>query len=238
MDMTTILIVDDSAVDRRLIGGLLEKHSNYTVIYASNGKEALDQLELHVPDIVLTDLEMPEMNGLELVAAVKREYRLIPIMLMTAKGSEETAVQALQQGAASYVSKRRLAEDLVENVERVLAASGEDRSHARLMNRVLTSEVAFELESDLTLIRSLANYLKQGLAQMRLCESGERVRVCIALEESLLNAFYHGNLEISSELRESDHDAYYDLAIQRAQVSPFRERRIYVSAKLSRLEAR
>ena len=99
--MTTVLVVDDSATDRRLAGGLLKKNSSFNVVYATDGHQALKQLELHLPDVVLTDLQMPEMNGLELVNVVNEEYPLIPVVLMTAQGSEEIAVQALQQGAAT-----------------------------------------------------------------------------------------------------------------------------------------
>ena len=90
-------------MDRRLVGGILEKNPDWTIIYAVNGKEALEEIEKHIPDLVLTDMQMPEMNGLELVTAVKEEYPFIPVLLMTAQGSEEIAVQALRRGAASYV---------------------------------------------------------------------------------------------------------------------------------------
>src|SRR5690348_2122267 len=103
--MTTVLIVDDSAVDRRLAQGLLEKGGEMSFAFAANGKEAIEQLQVSPPDIVLTDLQMPEMNGLELVRAVREKYPLIPVILMTAQGSEEIAVQALSCGAASYVPK-------------------------------------------------------------------------------------------------------------------------------------
>ena len=94
--MQTLLVVDDSRVDRRLVGGLLQKTGEYEVIYAENGRDALQRLELDIPDAVLTDLHMPELNGLELVQAIKRDYPLIPVLLMTAQGSEELAVEALR----------------------------------------------------------------------------------------------------------------------------------------------
>ena len=103
--MTIVLVVDDSAVDRRLAGGLLEKESGLTVIYASDGTEALVKLDTENPDLVVTDLQMPKMNGLELVGAIRHQYPLVPVILMTAHGSEEIAIAALEQGAASYVPK-------------------------------------------------------------------------------------------------------------------------------------
>ena len=234
--MTTLLVVDDSAMDRLLAGGLLEKHPNWTVHYAVDGRDALSQMELHLPDVVVTDLQMPEMNGLELVKALRRQYPLVPVILMTAKGSEEIAVEALHEGAASYVPKRLLSTELVETVERVLMASGEQRSHSRLMLRMLRNELSFELENDLSLLPSLVNFLQQLITRMRLVNEPERLRVGVALEEALLNAYYHGNLEVSSDLRETSHSAYYELARQRSTQEPYRGRRIFVDVKLTPAE--
>src|SRR4029078_2757919 len=100
------------------------------------GRQALEQLELHLPDLVVTDMMMPNMNGLELVSEVKEQYPMTPLILMTSQRSEEIAVQALQKGAASYVPKRALGSDLLETVERVLAASQEVRRRARLIGRL------------------------------------------------------------------------------------------------------
>jgi len=231
--MTTILVVDDSAMDRKIAGGLLQKRSGWGVVYANDGLQALEQIEMHVPDIVVTDLQMPGMDGLQLVAKVRKDFPLLPIVLMTAQGSEETAVRALQQGAANYVPKRILADELVDTVARVLSASSVDRTHSRLLHRLKRSLSHFEIENDLTLIPSLVHYLQQVLTRMRVCSETDVLRSGVALEEALLNAYYHGNLEISSELRLQDHSAYYDLARRRNTEEPFAARRIYLAAEMS-----
>ena len=69
--MTSVLVVDDSAPDRKLAGGLLERQLEIAVVYANDGRDALKLFERHVPDLVVTDLMMPEMNGLELIEAVR-----------------------------------------------------------------------------------------------------------------------------------------------------------------------
>jgi CheY-like chemotaxis protein len=236
--MTTLLVVDDSAMDRRLVGGILEKNPDWAIIYALNGKEALLEIEKHIPDLVLTDMQMPEMNGLELVTAVKEDYPLIPVVLMTAQGSEEIAVQALRRGAASYVPKRRLAQDLRETVERVLGTADVDRSESRLMHRVTRQHTTFVLETDSSLVPSVVNYVQQAMTRMRFCDDTDCLRVGVALEEALLNSYYHGNLEISSELRESDHNAYYQLSKKRSQESPYCDRKIYMESLLTPEECR
>jgi CheY-like chemotaxis protein len=73
------------------------------VVHAGNGRDALEKIKSAPPDLVVTDLVMPEMDGLELVKEVRRTYPTIPVILMTAHGSEEIAAAALKAGAASYV---------------------------------------------------------------------------------------------------------------------------------------
>ncbi len=235
--MARILVVDDSAVDRKLAGGLLQKNPDWQVYYAHDGAQALQEIELHLPDLVLTDLQMPQMNGLELVTKVREEYPMVPIILMTAKGSEEIAVQALQNGAAYYVPKKMLSQELQEVVDRTLHTAKESRSQSRLLRRMTKSETTFELENDLSLIPSIVSYLQDVVTQMRTCEETDRLRVGVALEEALLNAYYHGNLEVSSDLREQDHTAYYNLAQERTQQDPYRNRRITVEARVTPTES-
>ena len=235
--MTTVLIVDDSAVDRRLAQGLLEKGGEMSFAFAANGKEAIEQLQVSPPDIVLTDLQMPEMNGLELVRAVREKYPLIPVILMTAQGSEEIAVQALSCGAASYVPKAKLAKELHATLESVLATARSQRRNERLMDCVSRTQWSFVINNDPTLVAAVVDHLQQYIARLGLCDETGRIRVAIALEEALVNAVYHGNLEISSDLRESDMNAYYALAEQRRQEEPYRSRVVHIDATIARHEA-
>lgn len=231
--ITTVLVVDDSATDRRLVGKLLERNTNWRIVYAANGAEAFNQLEIHLPDVVLADVQMPGMDGLELAAALQQEYPLVPVVVMTARDSEQLAVRALECGAASYIPKSQAVHELRGTIERVLTAAGDERGHSRLMQRLDQLDASFILENDLTLIPSMISYLQQLLMNMRICEERHRLRVGIALEEALLNSYYHGNLEVSSALREKDHAAYYELAKQRLEEAPYRGRRIYVNAKFA-----
>lgn len=235
--MATVLVVDDSPIDRRLAGGILEKHGELQIEYAEHGLAALDMLARHPIDLVVTDLQMPEMNGLELVELVRARYPLIPVILMTAHGSEDIAVQALERGAASYVPKANLASDLVDTVENVLAVARADRRNDRLRECLVESESRFILDSDPTLIPPLVDYLQDLVIKMRICDETGRIRVGIALEEALLNALYHGNLEISTdELREASADLLQgtdNIVERRRLTAPYRDRRLHIRAKVS-----
>src|SRR5262245_65676672 len=84
----TVLVVDDSAMDRLLASSLIENLGGWSVLSAENGAEALATLERQRPDLVLTDLLMPGMDGLELVQAIRTNHPLVPVILMTGRSEE------------------------------------------------------------------------------------------------------------------------------------------------------
>lgn len=235
--MPTILVVDDSATDRRLAGGLLNLIDEARVEYAVDGGDALAKIEMHIPDLIITDLDMPSINGLELVEVIRKAYPVIPVILMTARGSEEIAVKALRAGASSYVPKRQLNHQLSDTVRQVLQASRVDRAQLRLMRRQVRQEIEFVIENDLELVSSLVQYLQDISYALGICDESDRLRIGVALQEALTNASFHGNLELSSRLREGDHREYYDLAQTRARSLPWSSRRIYVTARFTANEA-
>jgi len=235
--MPRVLVVDDSSVDRSRTAGLLRKADDLTVEFAQNGFEALQQIALAAPDLVLTDLVMPEMDGLELVAQIVSQYPLVPVILMTGRGSEQTAVRALKAGAASYVPKSLLASMLVETVVSVLDAAREDRCELQLMDCLTHSEMHFRLRNDPTLIGPLVNYLHRTIRAVGTCDQAGGIRTCVALEEAINNAMYHGNLEITSTVRTGDTEAYRRLVAERLASPPYGDRTIDVEARFSRDEA-
>jgi CheY-like chemotaxis protein len=184
------------------------------------------------PDIVVTDLQMPEMTGLELVTAVRKSFTHVPVILMTGKGSEEIAVEALHAGAASYVPKRALSSMLVETVRRVLASVQEYKYHSELMQRISVRTESYVIENDVNLLLSLSRHLQQALADAWNLDRTDRLRIGTALEEALLNALYHGNLGVRSELKEIDHDEFYKQANERKVALPWCDRRIRVQARI------
>lgn len=241
--MTTVMLVDDSAMERRLISALLVKSVNCDIEFCENGVQAISRIPRIRPDLVLTDLVMPEMNGLQLVRAIRKKWPEIPVVLMTAYGNEETAVEALEAGAASYVPKAQQAERLVETVLRVLARAQSEKSHRKIDTRLRELFCSYTLENDPTLISALVDKFQQTMADIGLADATERVRTCLALEEALLNAMYHGNLEITEqELAEARTDfrggVLAKLVQQRRGVARCRHREITLDAHISRESAR
>ena len=124
-----LLIVDDSPVDLHFARQCVAAEG-CEIIFAANGREALEIIAQNRPDVVLTGLQMPEINGLELILRIKELAPDIPVMLMTAHGSEEVVLQVLKAGAASYIPKRHLQRDLPQALRNVLSALEAQRRRA------------------------------------------------------------------------------------------------------------
>jgi CheY-like chemotaxis protein/anti-sigma regulatory factor (Ser/Thr protein kinase) len=199
--MPIILVVDDSPVDRLLAGRLLEKEKDldWVIEYAANGREALAFVQDVTPDVVVTDLMMPDMDGLELVTAVRAKFPNVPVVLVTGQGSEEAALEALARGAASYVPKGQLADKLLDTVKQVMAVSRADRCHRELTDCFLEYRLKLELDNDPRLIAPLVDQVQRMLTEMGFGDASERVHMGVALEEALLNAYCHGTLGLSAE---------------------------------------
>lgn len=230
--MTTILIVDDSAVARKMAGGCVEENG-LQPIYAGNGQEALECIERDNPDIVLTDLQMPGMSGLELVEQIRELRPGIPVMLMTAYGSEDTAVAALKAGASSYVPKHNLRQDLADALRIVLAAIDAKAHREKVRRFLLTSESSFSVGYEPEATVALVSHLQDALSLINFCDDTGLFQVSTALTEALTNAIEHGNLELDSKLREEEFDSYNHARRERVEQPPYSERRVHVRAKLT-----
>ena len=122
------------------------------------------------PDCLIVDVRMPGMSGLELVSSVVERYPGLPIILMTGKGTEETAVQALQAGAASYVPKSALHQYLVETVQDVLEVVRNQSSHEKLMTCLKESDFSFALANEYALVAE--HYRRDAHSIIRMVREG------------------------------------------------------------------
>ncbi len=235
--MTKILVVDDSEMDRRIICGVLEQDHEMEPVPAIHGGQALQKLEEASYDAVVTDLIMPGMGGLELVGRMRELHPHVPVIIVTSRGSEVTAVEALKRGAASYVPKQLLAKLLVQTVRELAAVSGLERIHNRLLDCIEETRTRFCLENDRLLLDSLVTHVMELLRQARFCDQGERTRMGVALKEALNNALLHGNLELTAELTTASGYAVHALVEERRNQEPLKDRRIHVDVKVSGEEA-
>ncbi|MGW8143561.1 MAG: response regulator transcription factor [Anaerolineales bacterium] len=113
-----ILVVDDEERMVRFIRLNLE-HDGFQVFEAFNGKQAIDKIRSNLPDLVLLDVMMPDMDGFEVLSMI-RESNTVPVIMLTAKGEEEDRVHGLELGADDYITKPFSPRELVSRVRAVL----------------------------------------------------------------------------------------------------------------------
>ncbi len=235
--MPSVLVVEDSRAQSTQIR-LMLKSAEFEVYVAENGREALEILKKHPPDIVLTDMQMPEMDGLQLVQAVRERYPDLPVVLMTQHGSEEIALDALRQGAASYLPKNQLHHHMVATLDDILESTRLAHRQELIQDRRFRTEIQYRLENDPAIIAPLSAQVEQELADQRFADPTTRRQIGVALRKALDNAIFHGNLELGEDEREEGELIYRDLAEQRRCRPPWCERSVWVTVTIDQAEAR
>ncbi len=160
--MARILVVDDKELMRDSVGTMLSRRG-HAVIAAASGSAALERIAKRPVDVVVTDLQMPGMDGIELMQTIREKDDSIPVILMTAFATVETAVGAMKSGAWDYITKPFSGDDLLATIERavehakvvqenqVLKAQASSRSGSSIVSHDLVggSESMTELRSHL-----------------------------------------------------------------------------------------
>src|ERR1700740_3291528 len=135
-----ILSVDDHPVLRQGVAALVGGQADMTLVAeASNGREAIQQFRAHRPDITLMDLQMPEMNGLDAITAIRGEFRDAKIIVLTTYKGDVQILRALKAGAQGYLLKNTIHKELTETIRAVHAGK-----------KALSSEASFEIAEHAT----------------------------------------------------------------------------------------
>ncbi|HHL32007.1 MAG TPA: response regulator transcription factor, partial [Oceanospirillales bacterium] len=121
-DMTTLLIVEDNSELRKFLAYKFNKF--YKVIEANNGKNGLNKARIFLPDLIITDVMMPEMDGIEMVRRLRnlKDLTTVPIIMLTAKSANVDTIEGLQTGADDYITKPFDFEELLARVDRLIAS--------------------------------------------------------------------------------------------------------------------
>lgn len=231
--MPTVLVVEDSTTDRRVVGFLLKRAGDWEVQYATHGREAIEKVEQTTFDVMLTDLVMPAMNGLELVTAVRQKCPSVPVILMTSRGNEGIAMLALRAGAVNYIPKRLLPRQLVEIVTRVMSLVARPRPNGPEPGSVTDFHCDFLLKNDAQALRAAIGYVQEIILMSGLCDVGECTRVGMALYEALWNALCHGNLEMGPTPGAEAEKEYAAMFAHRRKIPPYANRLLHLTVHIT-----
>jgi DNA-binding NarL/FixJ family response regulator len=140
MSQIRILTVDDHPVVRQGIAGLIGVQADMILVAeASNGREALQQFRAHHPDVTLMDLQMPEMNGLDALIAIRNEFPDAKVIVLTTYAGDVQILRALKSGAQGYLLKNTLHKELLDTIRAVHAGK-----------KTVSPEVSYEIAEHAT----------------------------------------------------------------------------------------
>jgi DNA-binding NtrC family response regulator len=145
------LVVDDQKTMLVMVEQLLRR-AGYMVTTAGGGAEALVLLERDCFDVVITDLMMPEMNGLEFFRELHSRYPYLPVIMMTTEGAPESAVEFIQAGGADFITKPIDDKRLVQKIERATVLSGAQELAALQELMGIIKEACSSTESPLRVV--------------------------------------------------------------------------------------
>ena len=199
--MKILVVEDDPRLREAIVDTLMLKR--YDVTEAKNGKEAVVLLQEMQPDLVLTDINMPEMTGLELLAYIKQEHPWLPVLLMTAYGDVSQAVQAMQQGADDYLMKPFELRELDALLQPYTQGGDEASDDSEPVCEAAVSQQLFQLakrvaQTDSTVLISGESGTGKEVLARYIHQNSQRKKApfiainCAAIPENMLEAMLFG----------------------------------------------
>lgn len=220
----TLLVVDGCAESQARIHELVDGRG-FNVITAPHPSAALPLIDLAAPDIVITDLFLPEGSGLTLTQAMRARRERCPVIVTAEAGTEPAVVQALRAGAVDYLEKPIGVEQLAHALQRARQMLPLDLAETA---GILSSESRLTMDSDPVHIPGVVSWLIHTTTST--LPETTRLHLRGALQELLFNAVEHGNLEVyyHDKQRALAENRYDDLLAKRLAIPRYRDRTVTV----------
>ena len=231
--MPTLLIVDASPENLQFFEKLLESSLGYSILTAANTQAALETLDRQEVDATIVNMGQPEGATLEEIEDIPLLHPLRPLVVLVNQGDDETASRAMLAGAAAFVPYTAVGELLPPMIDRLLIDFSQRRGREQLMESINRQDCTFVIRNnDDAIVSTLVEHLGRCMVSANLCDEDTANFAGLALEEALRNALHHGNLELCSDLREENDEKYQQLLEERRRLSPYRERKLYITVKV------
>jgi DNA-binding response OmpR family regulator len=233
--LPTILVVDDEEVIRTTIQKKLNR-DGYNVISFETSEDLLSYLKNPNPkaDLIITDIRMPQMDGIELLRRINSLDEPIPVLIISGHGDVEDAIKALRYGASDYIRKPFDIGDITSAVKVILKRKLEKKLSENFAKFKLSEKSVLEIPNDTDLINTVSYNFTKDLAPAGLFDNTTTENISLSLQEAIANAMFHGNFEIDSALRESGGIKEFNNEINKRKVlSPYKDRTVKVTYELT-----
>lgn len=229
-----ILLVDDDEISLTLLESILAQ-AGYEVLPATDGLKGLRRFIESAPELVITDIQMPGMDGLQLLQAIRERCARTIVIMNTALGSEEYAVQALRERANDYLSKPVNAPALLGLMRKYAAAIEAEQRDRQVSSYIERREMAMTIDNCLELAPDVSSMMADQAAGVLSGDDLPMIRM--ALLELITNAIEHGNLGISkatkTALLQNGND-YMAYLRQRMSDPELGRRRVRIQSRIER----
>jgi anti-sigma regulatory factor (Ser/Thr protein kinase) len=165
---------------------------------------------------------------------IAQKHPSLPVIVLTDRdATPDSVIEQLHLGAMTYVPRDAASRRLVETVQTILSLAGRNPYRERVREFLRAGAVELHIANDTALIPLVVGYTQRILEDYGLTAEIEQTRLGVALSEALSNAMIHGNLDISSDLRDTSTDTYYDLITTRRAREPYVSRQVQVQMRFS-----
>ena len=204
-DVQTILIVDADEMARFALQRKFSR-SGYNIISLEKAEDALYLIksgDVKV-DLVISDIKLSRMDGIELLRRLKTMDEPLPVLLLAGKGNMEDVISALRLGVDDFIRKPFDANDVVLSAYSILRRKQEEIMAGAFGRFIDYEKVVYVIPNEVSLINMISYQLTRNLLPMGFCNKTTAENISLALKEAITNAMFHGNLEISSVIREQE----------------------------------
>jgi DNA-binding response OmpR family regulator len=229
------LVVDDNPTITRLIELQMGK-AGFRCDTAANGEEALQKINQNVFDLVISDISMPGISGLELLKSIKLKKPQLPVLIVSGHATIENAVEALRLGAINFITKPIRFDEVFETINKVLDLNKQKKAIHTSAKYLIQESRHFAIPTGELYVSDLATYLTEPLEQISLVDTACRKSITMAIYESLTNAVEHGNLELDSSLKFKDKGgmtAFKGIKAQRLHDPAFASRKVTIQSAIT-----
>lgn len=230
-----ILVVDDSLDIAASLSSILALN-DYKVDTACTGSDALRKIQSRVYDVVICDIEMPGMSGLDFLERIRKDGRAQEVILMTGYLEPEYFIRAIRLGASDFINKPIESGQLVKAINSILDKNSSRESLAQLLDRLDNAQLTFVIDPGKFAQHGVTKVCTHFLQQNLNLPPDLITEMLICVDEMVYNAFIHGTLGLTQQQRQFDQKQLQELISEKLSQPKIAARRIRFMLDLNHLE--
>lgn len=227
-----LLIADDHTDTLDTLRHFLES-AEHTVYEANDGVQALEVFKQHPIDGVMSALTMPRIGGIELLKELKALNSSIPFVIISRHTETENILNSLNLGACDFLTKPLQEKDIYRSLTKIKALREDSQFSNYCIEHSVSESHTLEVGSDFEYINRIVAFTTRNLPAYGIVEEEDMFSMNMVIAEAIENAMFHGNLEISSELKKERFERFREEGETRRAVEPYADRKVYISYKIN-----